>query len=198
MNPCLETAMQKSARLVAALSLLAATTAAHAVEYDRLQPERSAVTFTFKQMGVPVEGSFKRLAGQVRFDPANPTAGRAEIEIDLAGVDVGSAEGNEELAGRLWFDTKRHPKARFVASAVEPQGAGHLAVTGQMTIKGTTKEIRVPAAFRVEAGNAVLEGSFVLRRADYAIGEGLWADFGTVANEVELRFRLTASAAGRP
>lgn len=178
-------------------TLLAATFGAHAAEYDRLQPERSAVTFVFKQMGVPVEGSFKRLAGQVRFDPADPTAGRAEIEIDLAGVDVGSAEGNDELAGKLWFDTKRHPKAWFVASSVEPQGSSRLAVTGQMTVKGITKEVKAPATFREEGGRAVFEGSFVLRRADYAIGEGLWADFGTVANEVEVRFRLVASATGQ-
>jgi len=189
--------MPKIAALLAA-GLLAATTAARAVEYDRLQPQHSAVTFTFKQMGVPVEGSFKRLAGQVRFDPANPTAGRAEIEIDLAGVDVGAPEGNDELAGKLWFDTKRHPKARFVASSVESLGGGRFAVTGQMTIKGKTKEVRVPATFREESGTAVLEGSFVLRRADYAIGEGIWADFGTVANEVEVHFRLVASAAGQP
>jgi polyisoprenoid-binding protein YceI len=197
MSPFLETAVQKTACLIA-LSLLAAAAGARAVEYDRVQPERSAVTFTFKQMGVPVEGSFKRLAGQIRFDPANPTAGRAEIEIDLAGVDVGSAEGNEELAGRPWFDTKRHPRARLVATSVESLGGGRLAVTGQLTIKGVTKEVSVPAAFREEGGSAVLEGGFVLRRADYAIGEGIWADFGTVANEVEVRFRLVASTTSQP
>jgi polyisoprenoid-binding protein YceI len=198
MNRSLETVMQKSARLVAALSLLAATMAAPAVEYDRLQPERSAVTFTFKQMGVPVEGSFKRFAGQVRFDPANPTAGRAEIEIDLAGVDVGAPEGNEEVAGKLWFDTKRHPKARFVASSVESLGGGRFTVKGQMTIKGITKALSAPASLRQEGNSGVFEGSVVIRRADYAIGEGLWADFGTVANEVEVRFRLVASATGQP
>ena len=189
--------MKRTACLIAAALLAATAAAAGAGEFNGLQPERSAVTFVFKQMGVPVEGSFKRLAGQVRFDPANPTAGRAEIEIDLAGVDVGSAEGNDELAGKLWFDTRRHPKARFVASAVEPQGGGRFVVTGQMTIKGITKEIKAPASFREEGGSAVFEGSFVLKRADYAIGEGLWADFGTVANEVEVRFRLVASATGQ-
>ena len=49
--------------------------------------------------------------------------------------------------------------------------------------------------FTPEGANGVFEGSFVLKRADYGLGEGLWADFGTVANEVQIKFRLVASSA---
>ena len=47
---------------------------------------------------------------------------------------------------------------------------------------------------RQDGNSATFEGSLMLKRADFAIGEGMWADFGTVANEVQVKFRLVATA----
>lgn len=171
--------------------------AAEALEFNRLMPERSAVGFVYKQMNVPVEGGFKRFRGELVFDPAKPEAARAAIEIELASIDTGFAEGDEEVQGRLWFDTKNHPLARFVLTAVRPLGGNRYEAVGRMSIKGRTREVKAPVLFRPLGNTGVFEGSFVLRRADYGIGEGVWADFGTVANEVEIRFRMTAAAAAK-
>jgi polyisoprenoid-binding protein YceI len=183
------------------LALLAATLlalpAAQAIEFSQLQPAKSAVSFVYKQMNVPVEGSFKRFKGELRFDPAKPEAARTVIEIELASVDTGFAEGNDEVQGRLWFDTKNHPVARFVSTSVKPLGGNRYEVAGRMSIKGRTLDVKTPASFRQVGNGGVFEGAFVLKRADYGIGEGMWADFGTVANEVEIKFRMTATAAGK-
>lgn len=182
---------------VLALSALLAG-AAHAVEYDTLHPDKSRMTFVYRQMNVPLEGQFKRFNGRIRFDPAKPVEGRAEIDIELASIDTGVAEANAEAAGKLWFDTRQYPVARFVSSSVKPLGGNRFEVAGKMSIKGRTRDLSTPVTFRQESGGGVFEGEFVLRRADYGIGEGMWADFGTVANEVQIKFRLVASgAAGR-
>jgi polyisoprenoid-binding protein YceI len=175
--------------------LTGASIHAAAAEYTQVLPEKSSIGFVFKQMNVPVDGQFKRFKSQLAFDPAKPAAGRAEIEIDMAGVDAGSAEANEEVAGKLWFNTRQFPTARFVASAFKPLGGNRYEASGKLTIKGRTQDIIVPATLREEGKTAAIEGSFVIRRADFGIGEGIWADFGTVANEVQLKFRLVASAA---
>lgn len=180
---------------LSALALGLAPLAAGAVEYTQVLPEKSAVAFVYKQMNVPVEGAFKRFKGQLSFDPAKPAGAHAELEIDMAGVDVGSAEANEEVAGKLWFNTRAFPTARFVSSGVKALGKDQYEVAGKMSIKGRTVDARAPATFRQDGRNAVFEGSFVLKRADYGIGEGIWADFGTVANEVQIRFRLVAAPA---
>lgn len=180
---------------LSAVSLGLAPAAVQAVEYTQVLPEKSAVAFVYKQMNVPVEGAFKRFKGQVSFDPAKPAGARAELEIDMAGVDAGSPEANEEVAGKLWFNTKAFPTARFVSSVIKPVGKDQYEVAGKMTIKGRTVDAKAPAAFRQDGRNAVFEGAFVLKRADYGIGEGMWADFGTVANEVQIKFRLVAAPA---
>jgi len=193
----METAMKTALFLSALTLVVAASGSAQAARYNQFQAGNSTVSFVFKQMNVPVEGRFKRIKGLVDFDPAKPTNARAEIELDLAGIDAGSPEANDEVAGKLWFNTKAYPTARFVVATVKPLGNNRFDVSGKLSIKGRTHEVSAPATFRQDGGNAVFEGGFVLKRGDFAIGEGLWADYGAVANEVQIRFRLVAAAAGR-
>jgi polyisoprenoid-binding protein YceI len=190
----MQSLLQKFAFAFAAVML---APAAHAVEFNQVIADKSAVAFVFKQMNVPIDGSFKRFKGQLSFDPAKPAAGRADVEIDLASIDAGSNEANDEVAGKLWFNTKAFPVARFVSSSVKPLGGNRYEVAGKMSIKGRTLDATTPATFRQEGNAGVFEGAFILKRADYAIGEGMWADFGTVANEVQIKFRLVAAAAGK-
>ncbi len=189
--------MKHTTQVLGLLLGLVLFTAAHAIEFDTLRTDQSRLSFVYKQMNVPMDGSFKRFSGSIRFDPAKPAAGAAEISIDLASIDAGTPEANDEVAGKLWFDTRQFPSARFVSTSVKPLGGNRFEVAGKMSIKGRTRDVSTVATFRPEGATGVFEGSFVLKRADYGIGEGVWADFGTVANEVQIKFRLVAVAAGK-
>jgi polyisoprenoid-binding protein YceI len=175
-----------------ALAALAAAAPARAAEFNAVQPQASRLEFTVRQMGVAVDGSFRRFSARMAFDPARPEAARAEIEIDLASVDAGSSEANQEALGKQWFDVKAHPSARFVATAVRPLGGERYELAGKLSIKGRTREARAPFSFRQEGGRGVFVGSLVIKRADFAIGEGPWADFAAVGNEIPVRFHIVA------
>lgn len=170
-----------------------AATPASAVEYATLLAGKSQVAFVSRQMGVPVEGQFGRFAATLNFDPASPESGRASIEIDLASIDAGSAEANEEVVGKNWFNTKLHPTARFTSSAVRSLGGGRFEVRGPLTLKGRTQEVAAPFTFKPDGANGRFEGVFTLKRLDYAIGEGTWGDTDTVANEVQIKFRFVVA-----
>ena len=64
-----------------------------------------------------------------------------------------------------------------------------------MSIKGKTLDLATPVTVTQQGNSASFDGSLVLKRADYGIGDGIWADFGTVANEIQIKFRLVATAA---
>ena len=184
-------------RLGLAFCALAATLPARAIEFSQFQPAQSSLSFVSKQMNVPVEGQFKSFRGKLAFDPAKPATASAELEIDLASIDAGSKDANDEVAGKAWFNTKAFPVAKFVVTAVKPLGGNRFEVAGKMTIKGKTQDLAAPVTLRQEGNSAIFEGSVMLKRADYAIGEGMWADFGTVANEVQVKYRLVATAAAK-
>lgn len=173
---------------------LAAAFSAHGVEYGQVQPDKSAIDFTYKQMGVAVDGKFKRFSSQLSFDPAKPTAAKATFDVELASVDTGAPEGDDEVAGKPWFNTKAFPTARFVSGAVKSLGGNRYEIAGQLSIKGKTQDVVVPATFTAQGNTGVFAGSFTIRRGDFAIGEGSWAKFDIVANEVQVKFRITATA----
>lgn len=180
--------------LLMTLAALAASPARSA-EFTEVLPERSAVTFTFKQMGVAVDGKFRRFTAQIAFDPAKPEAGRAQIEIDLRSIDAGSAEADEEARSKGWFNTAKHPSARFVSTSVKPVGGNRYEIAGKLTIKDTTRDLSMPVAFTAKDGAGQFEGTFQIKRLDYKIGEGVWSDLETVANEVQVRFRIAVAIA---
>lgn len=177
---------------LALILALATPLSAQAIEYSQVQADKSSVTFVYQQMGVSVDGHFRKFTSQLSFDPAKPTAGKAVFDVDLASVDTGAAEGDEEVAGKQWFNTKAFPTARFVSSSVKPLGGNRYEVAGQLSIKGKTQDVIVPATFSAQGNTGVFAGAFTIRRADFAVGEGAWAKFDTVANDVLIKFRITA------
>ncbi len=168
--------------------------AAHAERYDVLVPEHSEIRFTYSQMGVTMRGDFRTFSGELDFDPSDPTAARARIDVELASIGTGFAEADDEVAGREWFDTARFPTARFESSTIHPIGEDRFEVSGTLSIKGTALPVVVPATVRTEGDRAVFDGSLAIRRGDFSVGEGAWSRFDLVANEVTIEFRITAAS----
>ena len=181
-------------RLALATAFAALASTAQAVEYSQVQPEKSAVTFIYKQMGVAVDGKFKKFSSQLSFDPAKAAAAKVTFDVDLGSVDTGAPEGDQEVAGKPWFNTKAFPTARFVSVSVKSLAGNKYEVAGQLSIKGKTQDIVVPATFTAQGNSGVFDGSFTIRRADFSIGEGAWSKFDIVANDVQIKFRITAAS----
>lgn len=182
--------------LATALAVFLATAvgSGYAQRVSTVDQDKSTITFVSRQMNVPVEGKFGKFSVQLAFDAAKPNEGRVQVELDLSSIDTGNEEANDEVKGKGWFDVKNHPTARFVSSAVKSVGSGRYELAGKLTIKGRTRDVVAPFTFKPAGQGAVFEGAFVLKRLDYAIGEGVWSDTDTVANEVQVKFRIAAMA----
>jgi polyisoprenoid-binding protein YceI len=141
-----------------------------------------------------MDGAFKKFSSQLRFDPAAPQAASATIEVELASIDTGSDEGDEEAARKTWFNTKDFPTARFESTGVKALGGNKYEVAGKLTIKGTTRDVVVPATFAEQGKAGVFEGSLTIKRGDFSVGEGAWKAFDVVANDVVIKFRISAAA----
>lgn len=163
-----------------------------AAGYGPLVIERSSVRFVSKQMGVSVEGGFRRFTGQLDFDPAHPETARARIDVELASVDAGSLEANDEVVGKDWFFVRQFPTARFDMRRVKALGNGQFEVQGMLTIKNVTQEIVTRASFHQAAGLGFFTGNFMIKRLAFGIGEGAWGDPSIVADEVKVIFVLAA------
>lgn len=153
----------------------------------------SKVSATFRQMNVPVEAPFKRFSAQIDYDAAKPELARASVEIDTASLDVGDPDMNKEVAKKEWFNAAQFPKATFVSSKITPAGPGKLTVSGKLTIKGRAADVSFPLTVKTEAGKEVFEGALPIKRLTYTVGEGEWKDTSMVADDVIIKFRVTAT-----
>jgi len=173
---------------ILAIALLAVPLLAsgQAVVYDK-----SEIRFVSKQMGVEVEGRFRRWKATVDFRPGETGNARADFDVDLGSIDLASEESEAELRKADWFDTARFPVASFRSSSVRSLGGDRYEVAGKLAIKGTTRDLVVPVDVRKDAaGNTVAEARFVVKRLPYRIGDGPWSDPSVVADDVAVRARI--------
>jgi polyisoprenoid-binding protein YceI len=179
------------------LALTATTLAWHAqaAPYLSIVPAKSSVSFQFKQMGVAVDGRFKKFVAQVNFDPVKAEQAKVSFEVDLASVDTGSGEADQEVVTKSWFNTTAFPKAQFVVKRIQQTAPQQYEVQGALSIKGLTRELKFPMQHTPQGKDGLLTGSFTIKRADFSIGEGMWAKFDVVGNDIQVHVSLTASLA---
>jgi polyisoprenoid-binding protein YceI len=150
----------------------------------------SEVVFTTRQLGVPVEGRFGKFTAQVALDPRKPEAGRVGFSIDTGSARFGSAELDAEVPKPQWLSSARFAQATFQSSGIKGLGGGRFEVAGKLNIKGQTRDVTVPVQLVQAGAQSTASGSFVIKRLDFLVGEGEWADTSVLANDVQVRFRL--------
>jgi len=186
--------------LVAALLVLqtvpaqtpgAAATAA--TPHYALDPAKSSLDYTFVQAGAANKGRFTRLQVAFDFSAENLAASRLDVTVEMSSVDTGDQERDDTVKGADLFAVAKFPQAHFAASQINRTASGYEAV-GKLTIRGVTRDARVPFSFRTatENGAAVgyMSGKTSVRRLDYGVGQGDWKATDQVGNDVAVSFTL--------
>jgi len=173
-------------------ALLLATSATHAAGAWTTDAAHSRLEFSATLAGGDFDGAFRRFKADIDFDPADLAGSRFGVEIDTASADTGDAERDLALKGADFFAVERWPSARFSAERFVALGNGRFEALGKLTIRDTTREIRLPFGFKpvADGARAELEGGIAIRRLDYGVGQGEWQDTQWVGDEVRIRFTL--------
>ena len=186
---------QTSLAITVAIAALAAAPLP-ALADQKLLPAHSEISFTSKQMGVPVDGKFRKFDAQVAFEPKKPEAAKIGFTVDLASATLGSAETDAELAKPDWFNIKLFPQATFQSSSVKATGPDKFEVTGKLAIKSISRDVVVPVTLLQAGGQTTASGSFAIKRLDFRIGDGDWKDTSMVADAVQVKFKLVLTGIG--
>lgn len=101
----------------------------------------SHASFTVRHMMITnVRGEFQKFSGEVSYDPALPEATTASVSIDVASINTREEKRDAHLRSADFFDAANHPTMTFTARGAKQSGDG-LAIVGDLTIRGTTKEV---------------------------------------------------------
>ena len=182
-------------RLVLGTAL--ALSAHAALAQQQLVPAQSEVKFTARQMGVPLEGHFKTFSAQVAFDPAKLATSKIRFTVDTGSATLGSRETDAELPKPTWFNVPKFPQAQFESSSIKALGGGKFDVAGTLTIKGNAQSVVVPVTLTQSGATTIAAGALPIKRLAFKIGENEWADTSMVADDVQVRFKLTLTGVAK-
>ncbi|MDO8606685.1 MAG: YceI family protein [Phaeospirillum sp.] len=156
---------------------------------------KSRLGFIGSQAGSPFEGRFGRWTAKISLDPANPAAGKAVVEIDMASAATGDGQKDESLPQGDWFDAKAFPQARFEATSFRAKGGTAFEAVGSLSIRGMKKDVVLPFTLDITGPAAHAKGRLDLIRTDYGVGQGAWKAADMVALEVAVTIDLVAATA---
>lgn len=154
---------------------------------------RSSITATAKQLGVPIEGTFKKINAALVFVPGQLMQSSAKIDIDVSSYDMGSPEYNKEVLGKEWFNAAQYPKATFASTSIAAIGADRYRVSGKLMLKGKFADVSFPITVKSVGGLRNFDGVLPIKRSVFNIGEGEWKDISVVADEVLIKFHLVTA-----
>ena len=108
----------------------------------RLDPSHTTIQFKVRNMLIMnVTGVFEKFRGTVHIDENDMSKSTADVSIETASINTGINRRDDDLRSSGFFDVAHYPAMTFVSTKVEPGAAGTLKVTGNLTIKGVTKEV---------------------------------------------------------
>jgi polyisoprenoid-binding protein YceI len=165
---------------------------AQAVEYKDVNHTASQISFTYEQLGQRMYGTFKTFEGTLTFDTQAPEAGHALLKIQLASINAGSDDANDTLQRASWFDVATYPVGVYESTGVKALGDNRFTISGNLTLKGTTRPVAVNVVLKELDGIGVFDGEFILNRGDFKIGEGEWAGNSVVSNDIRIKFKMVA------
>jgi polyisoprenoid-binding protein YceI len=161
----------------------------------KLDPVHSQVAFSVRHFLTPVPGRFGTFDGQIAYDPANPAASTVEVTVDTASIDTDNDRRDDHLRSPDFFDAASHPKLSFKSKKVAPLGESSLAVTGDLTIRGVTKEVTVPVqVLGVLGDKAGFQTEFTIDRKDYGVVWNRALDQGGTVLGDEVKIVLSIEA----
>ena len=185
-----------TATRIAALAMAAcmalATTSAFATDYA--QAAGSSLVFAGTYQGEVFTGRFQGFSTRLSFDPRQLASARLDVDIPLATATTANADYDGEMRGDAFFDAAKFPQAHFNATRFRSLGGNRYAADGVLSLHGIDKPVTL--AFTWSPGvQPVLTGKATVKRLDFGIGGGDWADTGLIPNEIAISTKVLLTPA---
>ncbi len=190
---------------IAALLIVAALPCTAQVSTWQLDPAHSAAQFSVRHMMIStVRGDFQKMTGTLQLDEKDVTKSTIEVTIDTSTVDTREPRRDADLKSANFLDVGNFPTITFKSKSVSKAGDGGLKVTGDLTIRGVTKEVVLdvdgPTA-ALKAGNQTRRGvsaTTKINRQDFGITWSRTLDGGGMVVSDEVSITLDVEFILRP
>jgi polyisoprenoid-binding protein YceI len=154
----------------------------------------SNLAFEFSQAGAQSSGTFKQFATQLAYDEKNLAASTLAVTVQIGSLDTQDEERDASLESAELFDAAKFPTATYSARSLDKTASGIFAM-GKLTLRGVTKDLRLPLEIRPTPQGLELSGEATIKRLDYGVGQGEWASTEWVGDDVKLTYKVALAKA---
>lgn len=181
------------------IALLFATPTAFAATFQ-IDTAHTQVHFKIAHLMVfKVRGTFDDFSGTVDIDVVGKTLNSAQATIKVASINTRNQKREKHLLSADFFDAANYPEINFNSKKVSGSGPD-ISVTGDLTIKGITKEVTLKGVFLGAAigpmGNqrAGFEATGKISRSEFGLTWNKAMETGgvIVGDEVEIGLEIEA------
>jgi polyisoprenoid-binding protein YceI len=159
--------MKKYYLIISYIFLLVISTSLAFLPIDRFEITDA---FSLKFKSADPSGSFKKMEGTIDFNEQSLETSKFNFSIAISSIKTGNGMRDKKAQTEEWFDAKKYPNIKFVSKTVEKEDDLYK-ITGELSIKGTTK-VYVVKAKKSGSGNAIsFAGSINVNRMDFKIGK---------------------------
>ena len=177
--------MKPLAILMFALVLPCAATAA---DYS-VQPAASTLGFSGSFQGASFNGQFGQWTAAISYDAAKLASSKFDVNVTLASVKTGDKDRDGALPGSDFFNVAKFPQAHFVTTGFRQNGAQVIA-DGSLTLRGVTKPVSLMVTFKPQGNGATLDVAGTVKRLDFGVGTGDYADTSVIGADVKINAHL--------
>lgn len=136
------------------------------------RPVTAGITFKIKMLGATVDGKFKGFMGVMKFDAKDLSNASLVASVDVNTLDTENNLRNRHLKEKEdFFNVAKYPIIKMKSTKIEREGDAYVGYF-DLTMKETTKNIKVPFTFKQDGNNATFLGSTTINRRDWAVGGG--------------------------
>ena len=175
-------------------AVLVAVLPAAAQDVYKIDAVHSQVGFKIRHLVAKVSGRFAKFGGTITVDPKDISKSTVEVSIEATSVNTDNDARDKHLRSADFFDVEKFPAITFKSTAVKEVAKGKLEVTGNLTIKGVTKQVTFPITnagtqeMRGKLVGGFIDGSLKINRGDFNIKYGP----GILGEEVEISLDVEA------
>ncbi|HUB88827.1 MAG TPA: YceI family protein [Dyella sp.] len=153
----------------------------------------STLGFTSSFQGSSFDGHFNKWNATVSYDPAKLATSKFDVTVDLASAKTGDNDRDSALPGPDFFNAAKYPQAHFVTTAFHQQGS-QVVADGMLTLRGVTKPVSLNVVFKPQGGGATLDVTGTVKRLDFGVGGGQYADTSVIGPDVKVTAHLVLGA----
>lgn len=125
--------------------------------------------FSIKFVSKDPSGSFKDFKGTIHFDEADLANSKFDLSIEVSSISTGNGMMNKKAQIEEWFNAAKYPQIKFVSTKIEKTTSGY-SVTGNLKVKGTSKETKIPLTYTKSGETAKFSGNFNVKRSEFKVG----------------------------